>query len=67
MTQPGYWNLPAGSEIPEDLLLPIGDFAKKHDIYPLLARMWSSTGGDVGSRGNFAIRWGVTSVKPEMR
>ncbi|KAK4171096.1 hypothetical protein QBC36DRAFT_368171 [Triangularia setosa] len=53
MTQPGYWGLPAGKDIPEDLLLPIGQFAKKHGIEAMLSTMYPSTGGGVGSRGNF--------------
>ncbi|KAK0726261.1 hypothetical protein B0T21DRAFT_371286 [Apiosordaria backusii] len=53
MTQPGYWGLPAGKDIPEDLLLPIGEFAKKHGIEAMLSSMYPSTGGGVGSRGNF--------------
>ncbi|KAK4199163.1 hypothetical protein QBC40DRAFT_329538 [Triangularia verruculosa] len=53
MTQPGYWGLPAGKDIPEDLLLPIGEFAKKHGIEAMLATMYPSTGGGVGSRGDF--------------
>jgi len=51
MTQPGYWNFPTGSDIPSDLLLPIGEFLKKHDIEPMMSRMYPSTSGGVGSRG----------------
>ncbi|CAP65549.1 uncharacterized protein PODANS_6_10420 [Podospora anserina S mat+] len=53
MTQPGYWGFPAGKDIPADLLLPIGQFAKKHGIEAMLSTMYPSTGGGVGSRGNF--------------
>jgi hypothetical protein len=45
MIEPGFWNLPAGPDIPEDLLLPIGDFAKKYNVTAALPRMYESTGG----------------------
>jgi hypothetical protein len=45
MIEPGFWNLPAGPQIPEDLLLPIGQFAQKYNVTAALARMYESTGG----------------------
>jgi hypothetical protein len=63
MTQPGYWNLPPGHEIPEDLLLPIGEFVKKYDLEPMLALMYPSTGGGAGSRGNFTNIMTLTIMK----
>ena len=36
---PGYWNFPSGDAIPEDLLLPYGQFSEKYGIdnmYPLM-------------------------------
>ena len=50
MIEPGFWNLPAGPEIPEDLLLSIGDFAKKYNCTAALARMYESTGGGPASQ-----------------
>jgi len=63
MTQPGYWNLPPGDSIPEDLLLPIGELAKKYSIEPMLAAMYPSTGGGVGSRGDFKNVMTLTLMK----
>ncbi|EGO60119.1 hypothetical protein NEUTE1DRAFT_127079 [Neurospora tetrasperma FGSC 2508] len=50
MIEPGFWNLPPGPQIPEDLLLPIGEFAKKWNITEALPRMYESTGGGPASR-----------------
>ena len=50
---PGWWNFPKGDKIPEDLLMPIGDFVKKYDMEALLPRIWGLTGGGVGSSGTF--------------
>jgi len=63
MTQPGYWNLPAGPDIPEDLLLPVGEFVKKYDMEPILSMMYPSTGGGVGSRGDFDKVMTLTMMK----
>ena len=30
--QPGYWNFPAPADIPEDLLIPYGDFITKYGL-----------------------------------
>ena len=45
MIEPGFWNLPAGPQIPDDLLLPVGEFAKKYNVTAALPRMYESTGG----------------------
>jgi hypothetical protein len=40
ITLPGLWNFPVGPDIPSDLLLPFGDFARIHNIeaaLPLIA------------------------------
>ncbi|KAK3493651.1 hypothetical protein B0T13DRAFT_314583 [Neurospora crassa] len=50
MIEPGFWNLPPGPQIPEDLLLPIGEFAKKWNVTEALPRMYESTGGGPASR-----------------
>ena len=63
MTQPGYWGLPAGPEIPEDLLLPIGEFVAKYELEAMLPLMYSSTGGGVGSRGDFQNIMTLTVMK----
>ena len=53
MTTPGYWNLPPGPDIPDDLLLTLGEFVKKYEIEAMLPVVYPSTGGGVGSRGRF--------------
>jgi hypothetical protein len=53
MIEPGFWNLPPGPQIPEDLLLPIHQFAAKYNATAALARIWQATGGGAGSRGDF--------------
>lgn len=63
MVQPGYFNLPAGKAIPEDLLLPIGEFVKKYDIQAMLPLIYPSTGAGVGSRGNFNKLLTLTLMK----
>lgn len=53
MIEPGFWNLPPGPQIVDDLLLPIGQFARKYNASEALTRIWQGTGGGAGSRGNF--------------
>lgn len=45
MIEPGFWNLPPGPQIPEDLLLPVSEFAAKYNVTAALSRMYQSTGG----------------------
>jgi len=63
MTEPGYWNLPAGDKIPEDLLLPVGQFVRKYGLEAVLAVMYPSTGGGAGSRGYFEDLMTLTLLK----
>ncbi|KAE9374315.1 FAD/NAD(P)-binding domain-containing protein [Stipitochalara longipes BDJ] len=53
LIEPGFWDLPPGPQIPDDLLLPIGHFAAKYNATAALARIWQATGGGAGSRGDF--------------
>ncbi|KAH7114982.1 hypothetical protein B0J13DRAFT_459905 [Dactylonectria estremocensis] len=41
---PGYWNFPTPNDIPEDLLLPFGDFAKKYEIEAVVPSIFTVTG-----------------------
>ncbi|KAK3332835.1 hypothetical protein B0T19DRAFT_112206 [Cercophora scortea] len=50
MIEPGFYNLPAGPQIPDDLLLPVGQFAAKYNVTAALAKMYESTGGGPQAR-----------------
>ncbi|KAK4165551.1 hypothetical protein QBC43DRAFT_315451 [Cladorrhinum sp. PSN259] len=63
MIQPGYTNLPAGKDIPDDLLLPVGEFVKKYDIQAMLPLIYPTTGAGVGSRGDFNKLLTLTLLK----
>jgi hypothetical protein len=55
---PGLWNFPTPGNIPEDLLLSFGDFAKKYDIEAAVPTIWeiSAVGlGDLKSQPTFYV------------
>jgi hypothetical protein len=52
MLVPGLWDFPAGDAIPEDLLLPFGEFATRHGIEAALPRIYSVTGMGVGRQAD---------------
>jgi hypothetical protein len=45
---PGYWNFPRGDQIPEDLLLPFGEFIAKHGLENTLTTIFETTGLGTG-------------------
>ena len=45
MLLPGYWNFPTPDQIPEDLLLDFGDFAKKYGIEAAVPQIVTIAGG----------------------
>ncbi|PKS09627.1 hypothetical protein jhhlp_004246 [Lomentospora prolificans] len=47
MILPGYWNFPASEDIPEDLLIPFGEFAKKYDLDAAMPQMFQVPGPGV--------------------
>ncbi|KAK0720987.1 hypothetical protein B0H67DRAFT_483686 [Lasiosphaeris hirsuta] len=49
---PGYWNFPAPDDIPADLLLPFGEFVKKHNIHAAVNQIFEVTGLGVGDMVN---------------
>ena len=49
---PGYWNFPAPSDIPADLLLPFGEFVTKHGIHAAVNQIFEVTGLGVGDFQN---------------
>ncbi|KAL2108927.1 hypothetical protein VUR80DRAFT_3185 [Thermomyces stellatus] len=44
MLLPGYWEFPAPEDIPEDLLLPFGEFAKKYGFEAAMPQMFQVPG-----------------------
>jgi hypothetical protein len=49
ITLPGLWNFPAGPDIPSDLLLPFGDFARIHGIQAVTPLFTSISNVGIGS------------------
>lgn len=47
MILPGYWNFPEPDAIPEDLLLPFGEFAKKYELDAAMPQMFQVPGPGV--------------------
>lgn len=45
---PGFFNFPEPASIPEDLLLPFGEFAHKHNITAAVPQIWDSTAMGLG-------------------
>lgn len=41
---PGYWSFPPPSQIPEDLLLPFGDFVNKYNLSAAVSQTFQVTG-----------------------
>lgn len=51
----GYWEWPAGEDVPEDLMMPFGEFAQKYDFVDALPLIYRITGYGTGD-----ISQGVT-------
>lgn len=47
--QPGYWNFPQPADIPEDFLIPFGDFVTKYGLEDAIPLMYKSTGLGLGN------------------
>lgn len=47
--QPGYWNFPQPEDIPEDFLIPYGEFITKYGLEDAVPMMYSSTGLGLGN------------------
>jgi hypothetical protein len=46
--EPGYWNFPAPEDIPAELLIPFGEFAKTHNVAAAVPRMAAISGMGAG-------------------
>ena len=49
---PGYWNFPAPANIPEDLLLPFGQFVTKYNLQAAVNQVFQVTGMGTGDMLN---------------
>ncbi|KAK4038089.1 hypothetical protein C8A01DRAFT_48266 [Parachaetomium inaequale] len=49
---PGYWNFPAPGKIPEDLLLPFGQFVEKYQLHAAVNQVFQITGMGTGDMMN---------------
>jgi hypothetical protein len=50
LIEPGYWNFPKPKDIPEDFLLPFGEFAKKYNLEAAGPRI-----SQISNAGSFGI------------
>ncbi|GKT40314.1 beta-cyclopiazonate dehydrogenase [Colletotrichum spaethianum] len=48
ITLPGFGNFPEAGSIPEDLIMPFGDFVEKYDIAAAVPQIWDSTAMGLG-------------------
>ncbi|KAL2168160.1 hypothetical protein VTG60DRAFT_328 [Thermothelomyces hinnuleus] len=51
-TLPGYWDFPTPDKIPEDLLLPFGEFVEKNQLHGAVNQVFQITGMDAGDMMN---------------
>lgn len=47
--QPGYWNFPQPADIPNDLLIPYGDFITKYGLEDAIPLIYETTGLGLGN------------------
>ncbi|KAH6847792.1 hypothetical protein B0I37DRAFT_151553 [Chaetomium sp. MPI-CAGE-AT-0009] len=49
---PGYWKFPAPGKIPEDLLMPFGEFVEKYQLHAAVNQVFQITGMGTGDMMN---------------
>ncbi|KAM5352646.1 hypothetical protein ACJ41O_005368 [Fusarium nematophilum] len=54
---PSFWDFPAPEDIPEDLLIPFGDFVEKHGIKAVVPLLFQVTGLGVGDVTKVLTIW----------
>jgi hypothetical protein len=59
MVLPGFFNFPDPESIPEDLLMPFGEFVEKYDIAAAVPQIWDSTAQGLGDTMNVPTLWVV--------
>ncbi|KFA75734.1 hypothetical protein S40288_04968 [Stachybotrys chartarum IBT 40288] len=52
MVLPGFFNFPDPDSIPEDLLMPFGEFVEKYDLEAGVPQIWDSTAQGLGDTMN---------------
>ncbi|KAK3905695.1 hypothetical protein C8A05DRAFT_30446 [Staphylotrichum tortipilum] len=52
MMLPGLLNFPEAKDIPEDLIMPFGQFVDKYDLAAAVPQIWDSTGQGLGDTMN---------------
>lgn len=57
MVIPGFDGFPEPESIPEDLLMPFGEFAVKYGIEAAVPQIWDSTGQGLGDAMNVPTLW----------
>ncbi|KAK5660001.1 hypothetical protein OQA88_13467 [Cercophora sp. LCS_1] len=63
---PGYWNFPEPVDIPEDLLLPFGQFVEKYSIQACVNQVFEVTGMGVGDFENALTMYVLSAFGPPM-
>jgi len=63
---PGYWNFPPASQIPEDLLLPFGDFVSKHNLSAAVSQVFQVTGLGTRDMKNALTIYVLSAFGPPM-
>ncbi|KAM7214890.1 beta-cyclopiazonate dehydrogenase [Rhypophila decipiens] len=66
MILPGYFNFPPPNQIPADLLIPFGEFIKKHQLEVAVNLIFESTGLGVGDLVNTLTIWVLATFNTPM-
>ena len=66
MLFPGYWDFPAPSDIPEDFLIPFGEFLLKYGLEDGAPIIYSSTGLGVGNMSETTTMFALQSFGWDM-
>jgi hypothetical protein len=66
MLRPGYWNFPEPDKIPEDLLIPFGEFLTKYNLEEGAPIIYSTTGLGVGNMSEVATMFALQSFGWDM-
>ncbi|CAI7591127.1 unnamed protein product [Penicillium glandicola] len=66
MLQPGYWNFPEPGSIPEDLLIPFGEFLTKYGLSEGAPIIYSTTGLGMGNMSEVATMFALQAFGWDM-